>query len=290
MKKQMGVYKIINRINNNCYIGSTTVNFKRRWKQHLTGLQTNTHTNQRLQRAFNKYGEEAFYLEIIEIIEDKDCIRDRERYWFTEIQPEYNILHVRDTDIHRLSKSHEKFRYHLVSPQGIHFCITNLTAFAKENNLADSHLLSVVKGKLSYYKGWRGTVIKEDGSLLHPLNWEPKDKYHLISPEGIHQCVWNLKEFAEENNILQSNLRQVVIGTSRSEQGWRGSIITDEGNTPYLNREPEHKYYLISPNGIEMSTYNLKSFAQEHQLTFGKLYLGVKTGKPHKGWRVNKYV
>lgn len=60
-----GIYKIENLIDGKIYIGQT-VNYRRRIKSHLSSLKRNKHHNEHLQRAFNKYGEGAFVIELLE--------------------------------------------------------------------------------------------------------------------------------------------------------------------------------------------------------------------------------
>lgn len=62
-----GVYQIRNKINNKIYIGST-VNLYNRFSRHISALKNNNHRNDHLQRAWNKYGEQNFVFEIIEIV------------------------------------------------------------------------------------------------------------------------------------------------------------------------------------------------------------------------------
>lgn len=57
-----GVYAIRNHVNEKCYVGSA-LNLKRRFIQHRAHLRGQRHHNQHLQRAWNKYGEAAFYFE-----------------------------------------------------------------------------------------------------------------------------------------------------------------------------------------------------------------------------------
>lgn len=67
MKKEVisGIYKITNKINNKPYIGSSN-NIERRWRQHISLLNNNKHHSIKLQRAWNKYGQDNFEFEIIE--------------------------------------------------------------------------------------------------------------------------------------------------------------------------------------------------------------------------------
>jgi group I intron endonuclease len=71
MKKISGIYKIINKVNNKYYVGSSR-NIKNRWNTHKQSLKNQSHHNEYLQRAWNKYGENAFdFLIEKEVLEDK---------------------------------------------------------------------------------------------------------------------------------------------------------------------------------------------------------------------------
>ena len=61
----VGIYKIINTINNKIYIGQS-IDIKRRWNDHKSELRRNAHYNIYLQQSWNKYGEENFIFEVIE--------------------------------------------------------------------------------------------------------------------------------------------------------------------------------------------------------------------------------
>lgn len=61
----VGIYKITNLIDNKVYIGQT-VNYRKRKNSHLSSLKENKHHNEHLQRAFNKYGENSFEMELLE--------------------------------------------------------------------------------------------------------------------------------------------------------------------------------------------------------------------------------
>lgn len=75
-----GIYKIINTINGKVYIGSSNF-IKRRWYDHCHFLSTNNHYNKHLQSAWNKYGQDAFKIEIVEEIKDEALFKIREQHW-----------------------------------------------------------------------------------------------------------------------------------------------------------------------------------------------------------------
>ncbi len=99
--KNIGVYKIINNVNNKIYIGSTgnKGGFNKRFSQHLELLRKNKHHSIHLQRAWNKYGEKSFKFEIIEIIDNVLMILDREQFYIDnyksyDINLGYNICKI----------------------------------------------------------------------------------------------------------------------------------------------------------------------------------------------------
>lgn len=88
MQKNIGIYKIANKINGKFYIGSSN-DIKDRWREHRNALNQNKHHSNHLQRAWNKYGEENFEFEIIEEFEDitETELREREKHYLETLKP-----------------------------------------------------------------------------------------------------------------------------------------------------------------------------------------------------------
>ncbi len=84
----IGVYRIINKKNDKKYFGSSK-NIEKRFRDHKNKLKRNNHENIILQRAWNKYGEEFFLFEIVELC-DKELLFETEQKYLN-ISPEYNI-------------------------------------------------------------------------------------------------------------------------------------------------------------------------------------------------------
>lgn len=74
-----GIYQIRNLIDSKLYVGSA-INFEKRWFEHRRKLIYGTHTNKHLQAAWNKYKQENFLFEILEICE-KNKLIEREQHW-----------------------------------------------------------------------------------------------------------------------------------------------------------------------------------------------------------------
>lgn len=87
-----GIYQIRNLVNGKCYVGSA-VSIYRRWNLHEWQLEDKSHCNLKLQRAWNKYGPEAFVFEILELC-PKSLLTSREQFWMDSlgvVKGGYNI-------------------------------------------------------------------------------------------------------------------------------------------------------------------------------------------------------
>lgn len=83
----------MNLITEDCYVGST-VNFYHRKFAHFDALEKNIHTNKHLQSSFNKHGEQNFEFVVIEEVDDKTKLIDREQYYLDVLTPKYNIRKI----------------------------------------------------------------------------------------------------------------------------------------------------------------------------------------------------
>jgi group I intron endonuclease len=74
-----GIYIIINIKNNMTYVGSSQ-NIELRWREHINKLYGNRHENDKLQKAWNKYGDKAFQFKILEAVEINKLIEKEQIY------------------------------------------------------------------------------------------------------------------------------------------------------------------------------------------------------------------
>jgi len=84
-----GIYKIVNKINNKFYLGSSK-NLEKRWIQHKSNLEKDNHINIILQRAWNKYGQNNFEFIILESCEESKLF-EREQFYIDTLKPKYNV-------------------------------------------------------------------------------------------------------------------------------------------------------------------------------------------------------
>lgn len=86
--ENIGIYQIINQINNKCYIGSTN-NLTRRKRDHFRLLKQGNSHSIVLQRAANKYGIENFRFKVLCKC-NQENIYELEQFFVDKLKPEYN--------------------------------------------------------------------------------------------------------------------------------------------------------------------------------------------------------
>ena len=92
-KNHCGVYAIKNTRNGKIYIGST-INFRNRFKHHLSYLFNGKHNNQKLLRAYNKAGNNELVFSLVELcsIEERLTIEQKWIDFHDCVRKGYNIL------------------------------------------------------------------------------------------------------------------------------------------------------------------------------------------------------
>lgn len=91
---KMGIYQIRNIANGKLYVGSSH-NIDVRFYTHKERLRKGRHHSIKLQRAWNKWGEESFEFSVIEAVHDTAFLLIREQYWMDLLKVAkegYNIL------------------------------------------------------------------------------------------------------------------------------------------------------------------------------------------------------
>jgi len=89
MLARSGVYQIVNKINARRYIGSA-ISLNSRRRRHFLHLRRGIHHNQYLQRAYDKYGRDAFTFSVILYVPPQDCMKV-EQWFLDDWNPEYNM-------------------------------------------------------------------------------------------------------------------------------------------------------------------------------------------------------
>ena len=102
---QSGIYCIFCLPTQKMYIGSTLRSFRTRWAEHIMQLQTQTHANPYLQHSWLKYGQSAFRFEILEVCDNPDVLRQKEKFYLDLIEPKSLLNIARDPTSGKGNKS-----------------------------------------------------------------------------------------------------------------------------------------------------------------------------------------
>lgn len=240
-KTQTGVYEIKNKINGKRYIGSTSINFNKRLVHHLNELRRNNHKNVYLQNSWNKYGEDNFEFNILEVV-DKCCTLEVEQSYLDALKPEYNINPLATGTPNLVEEVIEKRTksFSLFMKEAMNY-------FRKVKNkeiTIDKVPLKYVKtveSRLTYVPWNKGKNASEtDYSYLKGV---PKTK-----TDKLKEAHRNTSERSRERspNVFVYDLDMNFIGEWRSSKDLEEFSMTEENKLPIVlgkvgNRRP-HKY------------------------------------------------
>lgn len=222
----VGVYCILNLENGRHYVGSA-VNVRRRWRQHCAALRADRHHCSKLQRAWNKYGESAFRLDLLEVAEE-DALIEREQFWIDQTRPFYNSL--------RIAGSARGLRH---SPETIAKIRAYQGARSEEHR---GRLGAAHRGKVMSGKARRRISASKKGARLSDetrarmsrsrAGKRPNDavleaaiescigEYEVVSPTGEKSRIRNLSAFCRWYGLNQSLMSAVAKGKRGHHKGW----------------------------------------------------------------------
>jgi group I intron endonuclease len=223
----MYVYKIINKLNSDFYIGKTTKDINFRFKQHcylsVSGSDTYLH------RAIRKYGQDNFEIVLLEHYESAISLNEGEQKWIDTLNPKYNMTSGGDggdTSFSDKYKEYMKIRSSLISG--------DLNPFYGKHHTEESKL-KISKAKL-------GVAMSQDtkdkiskATLGRKMSKKSIEKtklansktYYLIDPAGDAIVVKNLTEFCRFNNLDQRNMNNMYNGLYKSSKGYKRNYLME---------------------------------------------------------------
>lgn len=224
-EEKKGIYKIECIVSGRIYVGSTCVEFKKRWKKHKQRLRNNYHENDYLQKAWNKYGEKNFIFSIIEELYNDDEIKAREEYWlkiYFNKGKDY-CFNLSDKacggntlltdEIKQRQSDNIKKSY---TPE----LLERRRDFA--NDRIDDFLKSIanVKSTKKWKENHRAGVI----ALAKRESWIEKNKA-LAAAKGVQvetdrgEIFPSLSEAARQTGAIQANIRKCIKGEIHTSMG-----------------------------------------------------------------------
>lgn len=200
MRKLHGIYIITNLITGQIYVGST-YSLGIRKSQHFSNLRKNRHCNKYLQNSFNKYGEENFVFDVVQIVDKIEDLIFYEQKWINLTRCYikefgYNLCEIAD----RPSVNQ---------------------VFSKESRRKQAEAISGEK-HYAYNKGF-SKKHKENLSLAHvglPSNRAIKVDQYSLNNEFIKS--WNsAREAALDLGISPSNMWKVLNNERKKCGGYK---------------------------------------------------------------------
>jgi group I intron endonuclease len=249
MESNCGIYKITNIINNCYYIGSS-INIKRRWKEHVNMLTKNKHNNVLLQNSWNKYSEKSFKFEVIELTNDRNKLIELEQKYLDEL-----IFKPRN----------EYFNICLVAGNLLGFKHSNETkAKMSESNKGKTHKFEVINQmvKSSLGRSMSDNTKKKLSSKLLGKPSKNKVKVIQLDLSGNLIKIWDsITEAAKYYNIDPSRICAVCKGRRLSTLGFKweyhGGMVKKSINTDLKNDIiNEYKNNLLSTRQLA-KLYNI---------------------------------
>ena len=130
------IYKIINLITHDEYIGSA-INFKKRKYRHIKRLNENNHHSQFLQNSWNKYGSNNFSFIIVENVNDDIKLIEREQWWIDNSNSTFNMCRIACSPLGRKHTKETKEKLSIITTGKY---IGKIHTKESKKNMSDSHI------------------------------------------------------------------------------------------------------------------------------------------------------
>ncbi len=213
-----GIYKITCIANGRFYIGSS-VNMRERWDEHQSTLRQNKHRNPKLQRAWDKYGEQAFICDVWEFVLVPELLTAQEQYWLDKLKPfggkGFNI--ARDASNPMLGRKHsletreKQSRAHLGKPKSPeHAKKMGLTKIGNKNTLGRNHTLEECE-KMSLSHLGKPLSLEHREKLSQAGKGKKKPSTYVDKLKGNKRALGN--KFSDEARKKQS---QSLLGNKNA--------------------------------------------------------------------------
>ena len=149
MKCNSGIYSITNTFNGKRYIGSAK-NVVLRRNQHFASLRKNCHDNNKLQKSFNKHGENKFVWEVLEFVDDVGLLVDREQFYMDQFKS-----YFRDSGYNLKPKARNMMGF-------LHSELTkkNISMSLRNRIISNTHRENLSKATISFMNNNREVALK----------------------------------------------------------------------------------------------------------------------------------
>lgn len=227
----MLIYKITNKINGKTYIGMTSFNMEKRWKEHIwESSSSKSHCyNTKFHKALRKYGFDKFEKEIIDESNDLNSLKKKEIYWIDKLntyKEGYNSTLGGDGFSGKQKESHISKRYRSI------FCIElnkkyrSLKHAEKETGVSKSSISECLSGRTDIAKGLtfrysNNNRLNKKANKLRKTRAEKRKNSHTKPIVHINSGkIFNsIREASDFFNLDPSNVSKTVRGLRKQYKG-----------------------------------------------------------------------
>jgi group I intron endonuclease len=211
MSKICGIYGIRNTVNGKWLVGSS-IDVKRRWKEHRNRADSNRHDNPHFQQAWNRYGDNAFEWSVLEL-----CASD-----MLVLREDAHMAYHKSMD--------ERFGYNMASANKI--CITDAVR---------QHMSESGKGRKFSDEHKRKIAI---ASAKHRHTPETRMKLSLMH-RGRKMPKWN-EESRKRHSLLFRGSSNPMFGKKATKETRQKMSLAHKGNKSHTGRtfSSEHLQHL----------------------------------------------
>ncbi len=224
-----GIYVIRNKTNGKIYIGSSK-NIRRRMHEHRSELRRGIHDNDHLQKAWRKYGEDAFEFEVLEQCEVAMLI-EREQYWLdvTDTSITYNIAkfvaattlgykHTPETKAF-ISKLHKGRKISLEARMHMSEAQLKRERPPKKVKVKKARQSPSAELRYQYGSGARGK--KRTPESVARMVDKIALEYIVTMPDGTEMKIKNLNAFCRDHGLSTTHMAKVSRLERNHYKGWK---------------------------------------------------------------------
>lgn len=108
MEKISAVYKIVNEVTGDCYVGSSR-NVMKRWANHKCPSEWKKQPNNKLYQDIQKYGVDKFIFQILVPI-IPECLKQVEQKFIEMLNPSYNDRNAKGKNVERIKTTDKMYK------------------------------------------------------------------------------------------------------------------------------------------------------------------------------------
>lgn len=212
----MVIYRVINKVNEKCYIGKTTQNFEKYKKIHIRLALQGKGKNRPFYSAIRKYGPENFEWSILYECKTKEELNEREKQYIKEYESYgngYNATSGGDGGEGKYERTDEI--KHKIS--------LSLLGHKRSKESKEKQSISI-RGKNHplYRIGHKKESIEKMKKSKRGINNPRAKRYKFISPEGIEFIVeGTFNNFCLEHHLWHNAMTLVHRGIKDNHKGWK---------------------------------------------------------------------